>query len=321
MSPQEPDNTAEAPAPLYAPYALVKDAGSKAWQQRIRGRAKSLADQLEMGYLELGEILYRIYDASADGDPKNGSVLARWGYESVGDYAEKELGLYRRKSQLLVRVFYRVEVELDGLGRGALYERFTRLGWSKARELIAILTKENAEEWITRCETWNYATTVERVRLEKERRRDELVRRELEKQPDPVAASNTLAADLPATVPMHVEQEEDLRWVSRTFRMEASQSESLSLALKRAQDLAGNIKKPPSSLLALVCIDFLSGADWRGGDLDSKLRFVAKVEKSLGLRLVVVDDSDSVVYGMRALESAARRMQEDAAGAAPEEAP
>jgi hypothetical protein len=67
-------------------------------------------------------------------------------------------------------------------------------------------------------------------------------------------------------------------------------------------------------LLSLICLDFLSGADWKGNDLDSKLRFLAKIERSLGgLRVVVVDESNQVVYGLGALQAAANQMKADAA--------
>lgn len=289
-------------------YTPAKDAGSKAWQTRIRNRAKALADQVEMGYLELGEILYRIYDAPVDGDPKNGAVLAKWGYKSIGEYAEKELGLHDKKAQRLVRIFYRVEIELNGFDSPDLKRRFCRLGWSKAKELVRILTKENAAYWIENAEKWNFATVLERTRMEVQRHQNDLIQRDLAKQPNPVEESNRLSSD----APVRVRDDDSLQWINKNFRLESAQAETVNLALKRAQDLAGNLKKTPSALLSLICLDFLSGADWQGGDLNSKLRFIAKIEHSLGLRLVVVDDTDDVVYGLRALESAALKMQQTA---------
>jgi hypothetical protein len=299
----------ESPA-VPTEYTPAKDAGTRGWQTRIRHRAKTLADQVEMGYLELGEILYRIYDAPVDGDPKNGSVLAKWGYGSIGEYAERELGIHSSKAQRLMRIFYRIEVELNGLdGNYELKRRFCRLGWSKAKELIRILTKENAAYWVENAEVWNYATVIERIKMEYQRREREAIQKDLAERPNPVEESNRLDGGTPVRVR---EDDDSLKWITKTYRMESSQAETVNLAIQRAQDLAGNIKKSPSSLLSLICLDFLSNADWKGGDLDSKLRFLAKIEQSLGLRLVVVDDTDEVVYGLRALESAAVKMRESA---------
>ena len=314
-------------------YTPEADVGSKSWQGRIRQRAKLLAEQVESGYLELGEILYRIYDAPVNGDPNGGAVLAKWGYSNIGEYAEKELNLHAKKAQRLVRIFYRVEVELNGFDSPELRKRFVRLGWSKARELVRILTKTNAEEWITKAEQVNYTTVVELVRREAARQEALAIKADIAKQPDPIAESNrvenvtdpeVLAALPPvASGPAHPRAparpvgdygeaaENPLlvnkKWVSKVFQLEASQAETVNLALKRAQDLAGNIKKSPSTLISLVCLDFLSGADWKGGDLESKLRFLAKIERSIGLRLVVVDDDDQVVYGLKALQAAAKK--------------
>lgn len=306
-------------------YTPEVDVGSKSWQGRIRQRAKLLAEQVESGYLELGEILYRIYDAPVNGDPNGGSVLSKWGYQNIGEYAEKELNLHAKKAQRLVRIFYRVEVELNGFDSPEMRKRFVRLGWSKARELVRILTKENAEEWITKAEQVNYTTVVELVRREAFRQEQLAIKTSIAKEPDPVAESNRIedhtapesypaqAADAPARarpVGDYGETENPLfvnkKWVSKVFQLEASQAETVNLALKRAQDLAGNIKKSPSTLLSLIALDFLSGADWKGGDTDSKLRFLAKIERAIGLRLVVVDDNDQVVYGLKALQAAAK---------------
>lgn len=308
MSLEPPEIEVVATEPTVSDYVPAKDAGSKAWQTRIRNRAKALSDQVEMGYLELGEILYRIFDAPVDGDPRNGSVLSKWGYKTIGEYAERELGLNEKKAQRLMRIFYRVEVELNGFdGNTDLKRRFTRLGWSKAKDLLRILTKENAAEWVGNAEKWNYATTLERIRMEVQRRQNETIQNDLAKRPDPVAASNTLV-----DAPMR-RDDDDLQWVNKNFRLESSQAETVNLALKRAQDLAGNLKKSPSSLLSLICLEFLSNADWKGGDLESKLRFLSRIEENLGgLRLVVVDDTDDVVYGLRALQSAALKMREQA---------
>lgn len=309
-----------------ASYQLDADVGSKAWSTRIRNRAKRLAEQVETGYLELGEILYRIYDAPVDGNPLGGAVLTKWGYGNIGEYAEKELNLHYKKAQRLVRIFYRVEVELNGFDDARLKKRFIRLGWSKARELVRILTKQNAEEWISKAERVNYTTVVELVKREATRQEQLLIQADIAKQPDPIATSNyipsptPIAADEPQEADASVQVRRpvgefgddagnplliDRKWVSKVFQLEASQAETVNLALKRAQDLAGNLKKSPSTLISLICLDFLSGADWKGNDLESKLRFLAKIERSLGLRLVVVDDSDHVVYGLNALHAAA----------------
>jgi hypothetical protein len=326
-------------------YKAEADVGSRAWAGRIRHRARALAEQVETGYLELGEILYRIYDAPVDGDPAQGSVLQKWGYKSIGEYAEKELSLHYKKAQRLVRIFYRVEVELDGLGRNPeLKKRFIRLGWSKARELVRVLTKENAVEWILRAESMNYTTLVEVIKRTIAANEANQIKADIARLPDPIAESNRIlpppeetvaevlgaptgklpAAPAPAALPLaaapptatpvrprgdYTETTSDAfvdrKWVSKVFSLESEQAETVNLALKRAQDLASETKSP-STLLSLICLDFLSGADWTGTTTEQRLRYLAKIEKSVGLRLVVVDDNNTVVYGLGALADAAR---------------
>ena len=189
-----PASTILTPDPNYKADA---DVGSRAWAGRIRHRARVLAEQVETGYLELGEILYRIYDAPVDGDAKNGSVLAKWGYSSIGEYAEKELSLHYKKAQRLLRIFYRIEVELDGLGKNPdLKRRFIRLGWSKARELVRVLTIDNMVDWINRAETMNYTTLVEVIKRTAAMEQARLIQADIARQPDPIAASNHIPEGL-----------------------------------------------------------------------------------------------------------------------------
>lgn len=318
-------------------YRVDVDVGSKSWAGRIRHRARVLAEQVETGYLELGEILYRIYDAPVDGDPKNGSVLAKWGYSNIGEFAEKELSLHYKKAQRLVRIFYRVEVELNGLGQNPeLKRRFIRLGWSKARELVRVLTTENMVAWIDRAETVNYTTLVEVIKRAVAIDQARQIQSDLARQPDPIELSNAVPAGLlpvetlhedhgtslqdsaspsavrPSTRPVGdyadttSETFVDRKWVSKVFQLESGQAETVNLALKRAQELIGQHSKAPSTLISLICLEFLSGADWSGTSVEQRLRFLAKIEKSIGLRLVVVDDDDEVVYGLGALAAAAK---------------
>ena len=286
--------------------------GSKAWTNRVRHRARFLADQVEMGYLELGELLYRLYDAPLDGDPNAGSVIASWGYKNIGEFSEKELNIHYKKAQRLMRIFYRVNVEMGGLDNGELLTRFRKVGWSKARELVRVMTKETAEFWIAKAEQVNFSTISEIVRQTIERAEQAKIRAAVAKQ-DPIGDSNKTSEDGLLTDYSDVSNPDfvDQTWVMRTFRVDAGTAETIDLALKRAKDLSNNPNVKNGSLLSLICLQFLSYADWRGNDEISKLKFLADVEKALGgLSLVVVNDSNDVVYGLGALERAAMKMRD-----------
>jgi hypothetical protein len=271
--------------------------------------------------MELGEILYRIYDMPIDGDPTKGPVLTHWGYKNIGEYAEKELGINAKKAQRLIRIFYRIHVELGGLDNGELLTRYRKIGFSKARELLRVLTKETAEFWISKAEQVNYTTLYEIIRQAIERAEQAKIKAELAKQPDAVAQSNDLSAEgrfVGDYADVSNQDFNDIQWVNRFFKVDASQAETIDLAIKRAKDLTGKPSATKGNLLTLICLEFLSYADWRGNDEISKLKFLSKIEKALGgLQLVVVNDDGQVVYGLRALELAATRMaQETEDGAA-----
>jgi hypothetical protein len=289
---------------------MTAAASNTEWVDRARNRARVLAEQVEVGYLELGEILYRIYDAPVDGDVSKGPVLTTWGYKNVGEFAERELGIHNQKAKRLIRLFYRIHVELGGIDNGPLLTRFRRVGWTKARELIRVITKDTAEFWISKAEQVNYTTLYQIIKQTIDRAEQAKIKAELAKQPDAVDQSNQTTEGgrfVGDYADIDNPDFESKAWVNRYFTLEATQAETVDLALKRAKDLVNNPHAKKGNLISLICLEFLSYADWRGNDELSKLQFIAKIEKALGgLRLVAVNDEGRVVYGLGALEYAAQ---------------
>ncbi len=78
--------------------------------------------------------------------------------------------------------------------------------------------------------------------------------------------------------------------------------------MERAQQLAPTRKPMPNgALLDLICTDFLATNDFRrADDPETHLRFLAKFERLMGRRLVVIDPKRWVIeYGMDALQQVA----------------
>ena len=86
------------------------------------------------------------------------------------------------------------------------------------------------------------------------------------------------------------------------------------LALDRARELAESKRK--GHLLDLICTEFLATNTFlKPDDPDTPLRFLAKFERLMGKRLVIVNpETWEIEYGMDALEqvaSAAERAIEE----------
>lgn len=272
-------------------------AGTKQWATKVRKRAKELAETLDLGYMELARILYQVFDTPVEGDPRRGAIFTAWGYSNFAEYAERELQMHRRKAERLRLIWYTLEVQLADMD-SKLKERVVALGYSKVRELVRVLTLRNAEDWVLQAEgkTWRQLTAA--VKDEKRRQGvDEAILGAEDAEADPVL---TDGEDPPvAAEPIAAPVQEEL--THERFAFYPLQLANVRLALDRAMKIGNTEVK--SNALDLICTDFLATNDVMGGDQDKRLRYIAKIERTLGLRLVVVDpEIKDIIYGIDALK-------------------
>ena len=275
-----------------APTTEKSIIGSKPWANRLRNRAKELAGVLENGYMEMAQILYQVWDTPVGGDRKRAALYTDWGYESFKEYAEKELEIDGKRAERLRYIWYKLEIEMRDLDP-ALKQRIVNLGFCKVRELIRVLTPRNAQSWVQRAEGTTYYVLQAAVSDEKKRQVNQLPAGETD--PDSPAADEATPLPSPSTEPEMVTRE--------IFGFYPEQLTNVRLALSKAAELSHSDKK--SHNFDLICTDFLATNDFVAGDLDKRLRYVAKMERVLGLRLVAMDENGDVLYGMSTLELAA----------------
>lgn len=259
------------------------------WTDKLRTRAKELARDLEHGYMEMAKILYQVYDTPVDGSPKNLPLYSKWGFASFADYAEKELGLQAKKAGSLRRIWYRLEVELAGIPV-ELKDRIIRMGWTKVRELIRILTLRNADEWVGLAERSSYPELC--VSINRYIDEVENAKKLAEEKGEDVEALN---AELPQVEKLY----------PTTFAFYEGQKKNVELALARCAELSKSSVK--SNNLDLICTEFLATNNFSHIDDLQKVRYLAKFEMLFGLKLVVVDpETNQVIYGIEALERLAK---------------
>jgi len=91
--------------------------------------AKTMNDRLG---LVQGELLYEI---------KAGEYWQEWEFDSFEAYVESELGYKARKAKYMIDIYAKFVLEL-----GLPMERLKALEWSKAKEVLTIIDKENSDE-------------------------------------------------------------------------------------------------------------------------------------------------------------------------------
>jgi len=289
------------------------------WAQKLRTQAKNLVKRIDEGYLEMGQLLWQIYDTPSVG---GGALYRHWGYSTFADYVEKELGIHPKRAQRLRSVWYNLEVRLKDHITAEARERLVRLGFSKVREMVNVLTPENFEGWVEKGEELSYPalsaalkeyrSAVEKLSIAREQAAsgNELLQEgdsEVELDRSGGSWGGSGGGDpAPVDALIHETSMPEIPTVTsetyhrRHFLLYPDQAEIVDAALERAAEISDSDSK--SNNLHLICLDFLAHNDFGKATREQKLRLLAQMERILGFKLVVFDGED-VVYGLKTLES------------------
>lgn len=305
--------------------------GSKSWANKIRSDAKKAVKTLDTGYIEMGRILYTVWDTPVDGDKNNAPIYTLWGYDTYGDYAEGDLGLKRRTAERMRQIWAVLHVQMDIPAE--LRKKIIALGISKVRSLVPLfaddpsLTKRKVEAWVKAGEKHSVAIFDGMVK----KARDELKllsgsssndssEDEDDSEDEPLGDVNVTddGDDFhpPAGKPSEnrpkgqspVATSDDLGLPDpeplefQHFPLYPDQNEVVKAALQRAEELSGSDKRGHN--LTLICTDFISTNDFQKGQpKKSRQRLLKKIEQNLGLKLIALDPSDSsILYGEDTLQ-------------------
>jgi hypothetical protein len=95
--------------------------------------ASNLADDIETNYFKLGGVLKVIFQNS-------------WfeGYEKFDTFVYEKFGFHGRKAEYLMKLY------TDLVDKQIPWEKVKDLGWTKLKDLSAILTLENVDEWVAK---------------------------------------------------------------------------------------------------------------------------------------------------------------------------
>ncbi len=151
------------------------------------------------------------------------------GFSTLYDYADEVLDLSARKTRVLARLG-RSLGELPALEAAF---RAGKLAWTKARELLRVVTPETDEAWTQRALA--------------------LTSRELEGQLD-----RTVVGELPPESPVLVKKPARCRW---TVMLESVDAELLASVLQLLRAQIGDPDISDSALLGEICRRFLHDAD------------------------------------------------------------
>jgi len=125
------------------------------YKQSIRDSAKKVFVVGDRLSLVQGELLHEISEKK---------LFHEWGYGTFDEYIEGELHYKRRKAYYLIKIYDKYVQEL-ALPTEQLRE--ITENWSKAKELLPIITKENHEKVLEDVVDMSVAETAKYVKLKK----------------------------------------------------------------------------------------------------------------------------------------------------------
>ena len=296
--------------------------GTEKWSQKIREAAKSLAGQLDEGYMEMAHLLWQIYDTPIEGDEARGPIYTQWGYGSFAEYVQEELGIHKKRAQRLRAVWFNLEIRLKDQIDPDVKKRLVRLGFSKVRELIRVISPKNVEKWVEKGEELSYPKLCKAIQQYKDAAEKRQLRREAEANGEEYLKEGDSEVPLNrgggggggdpkpvdsqiGGVPLDEPEVPDLTDEAihrRNYLLYTEQAEMLDAAIERAGQISDSSVK--SNNLHLIAVDFLAHNDFGKATREQKLRYVAQIERILGFKFVVFD-GDDVIYGLKKLEQAA----------------
>lgn len=250
--------------------------------ENLREKILELRDRVNSVYFELGCYLETVVKAKVNGKP----AYALWGYSTLDDYCERELGFRSRKARHLVSIYNKT---IDGpIPR----EATKHIEWSKMA-LIAplvdkgIIDQDNAEQWVEEIEGKNF----EEVRAMAKLAVSASSQKASEESDEPVVPEEVFVL----RVPLYKDQ-----W------------ENVQVALKKAEVIAGSDKKPH----LLDCIALAFNSEGFTSNTDALDEVCRRAERVFGVRILAIDEDEGnkVVFGeqlARLLKAAEQRGDAD----------
>lgn len=179
-------------------------------------------------------------------------------YASFEEYADLELGIKRRKAYYLCSIYEKFVVEL-GLGVDVL----TGLEWSKAKELLNVITVENHTELIDKLGSM----TVKQVQ--------------------------DMVKEMQGKKPKDSEASEGETTHRLSFTLSQEQLDSINGALTLAKSMCGSDK--PGAALDLICMEFVASSSEEGleGAMASLSSVIKNIQRAYSVELDIKEmDTD-----------------------------
>lgn len=234
------------------------DTGDVEKYAEFRDKAIELKDRTEKCYWEFGMLLKEIHD---------GDMYRAWEYDTWTQYVDEELEIGLRTVQMYIRLqnwFQELPSNIQGW--------IQKLGWTKARYLVGVVTTENAGEWRNRLAN----KTVKQI----------------EEMMDAAKKGESGDSSGGGDGEGSGESSQEEKPKPKRFSLYSAQMENVERALNRASEITESDKEGHN--LDMICLDFLAN----NTHLKDMQDYLKGVERATGYGILVYDEKeDALVYG------------------------
>ena len=268
--------------PIESSYPLNLPRGDT--PEEIRARIPALKRLAERSYVWLATDLWKVFHLKH---------YVKYGYETFNDYVEHEVGISRDNAYQMRRIMSHLVLKC-GIKPSLLEE----IGPSKARKMLSVANRNNAQTWVEKAKAMPYDRFVTAVLDEREARK-----------PTPPSATDpeTPQHDGPVTITVEPINPRELQpqvqeFKVKSFRLPAEALTLLDEALAEAQRTTKSAHEGFN--LACIAQHFLAHSMTKEGKRDGRLRFFMRhMERIYGGRLLHITDDHAWDVLREAVES------------------
>lgn len=224
---------------------------------QVRERVQELRDQIDNDYKELCKLLWVV---------SKKSLYESWGFANFKEYVQTEVVFKITKAMYLVQIWEHLyERQMDK----SIFDKVMTVGWTKAKELVHVVTKENVDEWVEKARH----VTVESLIKE--------VKAHLSKMIPDDPAEATAKADSGEVD--NTPAAESTKHINFAFKV--GDYFTVSKAIDRVKNSAPGITN--GAALAAACQDFLGSNPEKDTGPEFAVEVLQKYESLFGLKLVI----------------------------------
>jgi hypothetical protein len=269
--PGESPQSAEDYVPDTQPLALV-EAKVEVDSTKVRQRALELKGQMETAFIELCW-LYRHIQLK--------QLYRNWGYTNFKEYSINELKLPPSKPLYLASIYKNLH-EKQGPD---VFEKVMSVGWSKAKDLHRVVTRENMDYWIQKASHLSVVSLIKEVKAE--------LRKKIPDDPKDALEQESSVRGTPV--------EEEMKTITLSF--DYNDYLAFSNACELIQSASPNLTK--SQVIGLLSAEYLGGnslqpdanADTKAKSQELAISMIQKIAKVFSLEVMALDSQKSFVHG------------------------